>query len=157
MQARKTRGLLLNAALIAAALLFVIGIAYFGYLMVMRAQWQYLKNDIADAINSTPAASQTMSFDGEVLPFIEQDELYFSKFLSSPYLIPIKAGEMQDTGRSLIISLGNSRLVFTPGKDETVIHIQLDTPDGSNGFYARSPLDYSYLERYFSMRVKYPQ
>ena len=54
---RNAKSKILSLCIFAAMLLFVIGILYFGYLMVMRAQWKGLKNDIADAINAAPFKS----------------------------------------------------------------------------------------------------
>ena len=43
---RNAKSKILSLCIFAAMLLFVIGILYFGYLMVMRAQWKGLKNDM---------------------------------------------------------------------------------------------------------------
>ena len=40
---RNAKSKILSLCIFAAMLLFVIGILYFGYLMVMRAQWKGLK------------------------------------------------------------------------------------------------------------------
>ena len=85
---RNAKSKILSLCIFAAMLLFVIGILYFGYLMVMRAQWKGLKNDIADAINAASRSNPTFSIGDEALPFDAQDELYFSKFISDPYLPP---------------------------------------------------------------------
>lgn len=154
---KNAKSKILSLCIFAAMLLFVIGILYFGYLMVMRAQWKGLKNDIADAINAASRSNLTFSIGGEALPFDAQDELYFSKFISDPYLLPMKSGCMERGARSIVISLNGSELVFTPGEDDSIINIRLDSPDGSKGFYARSPVGFDYLERYFLMRSKYAE
>ena len=154
---RNAKSKILSLCIFAAMLLFVIGILYFGYLMVMRAQWKGLKNDIADAINAASRSSPTLSIGDEAVPFDAQDELYFSKFISDPYLLPIKAGCTERDARSIVISLNGSELVFTPGEDDSIINIRLDSPDGSKGFYVRSPVGFDYLERYFLMRSKYAE
>ena len=150
------RGCVLNLLLYAVMLMFLAGIIYFSYLMVMRAQWRSLKNDIADAINDSRYASPKMYCGGNELPFTQRDELYFSKFITDPYFIPIKAGEMEIGERSLVISLGESSLSFAPGGEDGVIYVRLDSPSGSKGFYVRSPVDFAHLERYFDARYKYP-
>ena len=48
-----------------------------------------------------------------------------------------------------MISLNGSELVFTPGEDDSIINIRLDLPDGSKGFYARSPVGFDYLNAIF--------
>lgn len=154
---RNAKSKILSLCIFAAMLLFVIGILYFGYLMVMRAQWKGLKNDIADAINAASRSNPTFSIGDEALPFDAQDEFYFSKFISDPYLLPMKSGCMERSARSIVISLNGSELVFTPGEDDSIINIRLDSPDGSKGFYARSPVGFDYLERYFLMRSKYAE
>lgn len=152
---RKTKSRIFSVCIYAAMLLFVVGLLYFGYLMVMRAQWRSLKNDIAGAMNAARTSSSEMSCGGETLAFTEQDELYFSKFISDPYLLPIKAGEEPENNRSVLIRLGTSTLTFTPCEDETIFNIRLDTESDSKAFFVRSPVGFSYLERYFISRLKY--
>ena len=157
MRKRSVKSKILSLCIYAAMLLFVIGILYFGYLMVMRAQWRALKNNIADAINAAGRSSPTLSIGDEAMPFDAQDELYFSKFISDPYLLPIRAGCMERGARSVVISLNGSELVFTPGEDDSIINVRFDSLDSSKGFYVRSPVDFDYLERYFQIRSKYAE
>ena len=69
----------------------------------------------------------------------------------------MKSGCMERGARSIVINLNGSELVFTPGEDDSIINIRLDSPDGSKGFYVRSPVGFDYLERYFLMRSKYAE
>ena len=99
---RNVKSNILSLCIYAAMLLFVVGILYFGYLMFMRAQWKGLKNDIADAINAASRSSPTLSIGNEALPFDAQDELYFSKFISDPYLLPMKSGCKPERQRACV-------------------------------------------------------
>lgn len=67
---RNAKSKILSLCIFAAMLLFVIGILYFGYLMVMRAQWKGLKNDIADAINAASRSNPTFSIGDEALALL---------------------------------------------------------------------------------------
>lgn len=152
---RKTQRRILSTCVGITTLLFIAGIFYFGYILVLRTQWKSLKNDIADAINGALYSSPEMLCGEDTLPFTKQDELYFSKFLSDPYFLPVRAGELSPCERSIQIKLDGSSLVFTPCGDGTIIHIQLNTESASKGFYARSSVNFFHLERYFKSRIQY--
>lgn len=137
-KADKKRAAVLWSCGVAAVGACLALIIFFVYTLVLRTSYRAFCLEINDAILHTDIAACTVGRGDEVLPADKAILDYYDEFLLDEGTLVFARKGSEPTERSIILTLGENTLVFTPVDNGTAVCLRWTAPDGTDTYTVRT-------------------
>lgn len=146
---RKSRILMALGGTVVVLAVCTIGLVV--YTLYLRTRYKETVRQIADHANGIHQTDMSITYHGETLRASDSEvNYYLFVFMLSPYTVPYNRAKHPQSEDSIVLTLGDSALVFTPlpDADKSNIHVSWKTPEEEICYTLRSDMTFRQLESY---------